>query len=246
MKIRVINPNTSEQMTREIGEAALKCARADTEISTVCPQFGPESIESAYDKYMAVPGLLQEVNKAVKDDCDGIVVACFGDPALDAARELADIPVIGICEASVFMAGILGRRFSVLTVLGGAESPLREQIERYGLGKRCASIRAKDVGVLNFAENKEQEMPGLIDLSEKIVEEDRAEAIILGCAGMSGVDSEMEKALGIPVIDPVVAAVKLLEAIIDSGKKTGKEHPHRLLHKEVKGYPEYMQPFPLG
>jgi allantoin racemase len=107
-------------MTRLIGESAEAVAATGTVITAVNPDMGPASIESHYDEALSVPGLLAEIARAQADEpaADGFVIACFGDPGLDAARELADGPVVGIAEAAMHAASFLGRGFSVVTTLG--------------------------------------------------------------------------------------------------------------------------------
>src|SRR5262249_6884441 len=117
MKIHVINPNTSMAMTESIGVAARSVARAGTEIIAVCPTFGPASIESYYDEYLCVPGILDQIRKGGEDKADAYIVACYGDPGLAAAREVTTKPVIGIAEASLYLASILAARFSIVTVI---------------------------------------------------------------------------------------------------------------------------------
>src|SRR2546428_13887376 len=95
MKLQVINPNTSLAMTESIGVAAGSVARAGTEIVSVCPTFGPASIESYYDEYLCVPGILDEICKCEADKADAYIVACYGDPGLAAARAVTTMPVIG-------------------------------------------------------------------------------------------------------------------------------------------------------
>ena len=98
MRIKVINPNTTRSMTDKIGECARAAARPGTQIVAVSPAMGPASIESHYDEALAVPGLLQEVATGELEGIDGYVIACFGDPGLQAARELSRGPVIGIAQ----------------------------------------------------------------------------------------------------------------------------------------------------
>src|SRR5689334_20782334 len=106
MRIKVINPNTTAAMTRRIGQAAANVAAAGTEILAVSPSMGPESIEGHYDEAISVVGMLEEVRKGETDGCDAYVIACFGDPGLLAAREIATGPVIGIAEAAMHYASM--------------------------------------------------------------------------------------------------------------------------------------------
>ena len=117
MLIKVINPNTTWAMTEKIGECARSVAAVGTMIEAVSPSMGPASIESHYDEALSVPGVLDEIAKGERDGVDGYVLACFGDPGLDAARELAGGPVVAIAEAGMKVATYLGRGFTVVTTL---------------------------------------------------------------------------------------------------------------------------------
>src|SRR6185503_16658198 len=118
MRIKVINPNTTASMTRKIGQAASSVAAPATEIIAVSPSMGPASIEGHYDEAMSVVGLLDEVRKGEAQGVDGYVIACFGDPGLLAAREIARGPVIGIAEAAMRAACFIATGFTVVTTLG--------------------------------------------------------------------------------------------------------------------------------
>ncbi|WP_232821245.1 aspartate/glutamate racemase family protein, partial [Oceanimonas marisflavi] len=100
MRIKIINPNTTQAFTDALQQLADSVARPDTQVLAVSPASGPASIESFYDEALAVPGVLEEVAKGDREeDIDAYVLACFGDPGLYAARELTDKPVLGIAEA---------------------------------------------------------------------------------------------------------------------------------------------------
>ena len=132
MRILVINPNTSEEMTSDIGDAARRYARADTEIETVCPDWGPRSIEGHYEDYVAAVATLEVIRERA-EDFDGVVIACFGDPGLPAARELSPVPVVGIAEAAMLFACTVAHRFSVVTVLPRVRPFLEDVVRYHGL-----------------------------------------------------------------------------------------------------------------
>ena len=115
IRIMIINPNTSARMTDHIRQELLPLKRPDTELTVVCPDKGPETIESAYDEAYAVPPTLDLVKKANQQGYHAIVIACFSDPGLHAAREISEIPVLGIEESSFHVAAMLGARFSIMT-----------------------------------------------------------------------------------------------------------------------------------
>jgi allantoin racemase len=232
MKIKVINPNTTWDMTKGIEHAAKSVARSDTEIIAVSPEMGPASIESYYDEYLAIPGVIQEVQKGEKEGVDAFVIACYGDPGLQAAREITTAPVIGIAEASMYMASMLAARFSVVTVLPRIKTMLEEMVAGYGMEHRIVNIRTTPLCVLDIERDPEAGIEMLRQEGRKAVEEDDAEAILLGCAGMAEFADSLEQELGVPVIDGVVAGVKFAEAIVDLGKKTSKLKTYKFPEKK--------------
>ena len=222
MKILLVNPNTTSSMTDKVGETAKTVAASGTEISAVNPENGPVSIEGYYDEVFSMPGLLEEVRKGEASGCDGTVIACFDDTGLDAARCIASGPVVGICEAAMQIASLLANSFSVVTTLRRSIPALEELKVKYGMSRKCNRIRATDVPVLEL-ENPDSEASKLIrgEIQEAL-DEDRSEAIVLGCAGMADLASELSKEFGVPVIDGVSAAVKLVESVVAIGLQTSK------------------------
>ena len=222
MRLLVVNPNTTASMTEKIGAAARAVAGTGTEIVAVNPRSGPVSIEGFYDEAFSVPGLLEEIAKGEAMGVDGHVVACFDDTGLEAARCLATAPVIGIGEAAFHLASLLAHRFSVVTTLSRSIPAIENNLLRYGLDRRCARVRACEIPVLDL------EKPGS-DAEARIgaeialaLSEDRAEAIVLGCAGMADLAGRLSAAHGVPVVDGVAAAVKVAEGLAALGLKTAK------------------------
>ncbi len=220
MRILIVNPNTTASMTRKVGEAARAVAAPGTIIEAVNPDFGPASIEGYFDEAFSVPGLLAEMGKA--PERDAYIIACFDDTGLDAARCMVDAPVIGIGEAAFHLASLVSGKFSVVTTLSRSVPAIEHNLHKYGLASRCARVRASEVPVL------ELEAPGS-NAREKISAEireaiavDRAEAIVLGCAGMADLAQSLSREHGVPVVDGAAAAVKLCEALVSLGLKTSK------------------------
>ena len=222
MRILVINPNTSVEMTNGIDSSAKKYARPDTEIETVCPKEGPRSIESAYEGDLVAGGVLERVIEGNEKKFDAIIIACYGDPHLHSAREISEVPVYGIAESSMHMACLLGYKFSIVSVLERMRPILEELVMRNGLTSRCASIRIVEIPVLDIEKDPSATMKALADASKAAIKEDGAEVICLGCAGMTELDKPMEQELGVPVLDGVVCAVKIAEAAFDYRLKLSK------------------------
>jgi allantoin racemase len=220
-RILVVNPNTTASMTETIADAAQRVKNATTEIRAVTSTMGPVSIEGYYDEVFAVPGLLVELAKGERDGADAAIIACFDDTGLDAARALADIPVIGICEAAVSAAAFIARRFTIVTTMERSRQPLEHLVHRYGMAGRC-NVRAADIPVLSLEDPNSNAKKRLREEIVAALAADRAEAIVLGCAGMADLVDELRAEFGVPVIDGVAAAVKQAEMLVALGLTTAK------------------------
>lgn len=220
MRLLVINPNSTASMTEKIGKAAKAAASAKTDVVAVNPPDGPVSIEGYYDEALSIPGLLRTIQTAAP--FDAVIIACFDDTGLDAARCLTEKPVIGIGEAAYHFASMIANKFSVVTTLARSVPALEHNLHRYGLFARCARVRSSEVAVL------ELEHPGsdaCLRISAEIgraVDEDRAEAIVLGCAGMADLAGQLSAEHGLPVLDGVSCAVRMAEAMVGLGLHTSR------------------------
>ena len=221
MDILVVNPNTTASMTRLIEGAANSVAASGTNILARTSSMGPESIEGYYDESLAVPGLLMAIAEAERNGAEAAIIACFDDTGLDAARALVDIPVLGICEAAVTTAAMIAKRFTVVTTLARSRVPVEELCRKYGVADR-ARVRAADIPVLALEDPNSGCRDRLRSEISAAIENDDAEAIVLGCAGMADLAKTLEAEFGIPVIDGVSAAVKQAEALISLGLRTSK------------------------
>lgn len=222
MKIKIINPNTTWSMTEKIGACARKVATATTEIIAVSPSMGPVSIESHYDEAMCVPGLLEEIRAGEACGFDGYVIACFGDPGLYAAREIARGPVIGIAEAAMHAASFVGANFSVVTTLSRTCGMAWHLAERYGMQRFCRNVRACDLNVLDLERTDSNALSVITEECRRALIQDKADCIVLGCAGMSDLCQEISREIDAPVIDGVGAAVRMVEGIVQLGLLTSK------------------------
>jgi allantoin racemase len=215
--IKVVNPNTTASMTRMIEKAARAAAGLDADVVAATSGSGPASIESHYDEALCVPGLLAEITGG--EQADGFVIACFGDPGLDAAREVASGPVVGIAEAGMRAATYLGRTFGVVTTLGRSAGRTWELAQRYGVAAQCRCVRATDIPVLDLETDPAARARILAECCAA-VDTDGAEVIVLGCAGMADLCAELRRELGIPVVDGVAAAVAAVQGLVRLGLGT--------------------------
>ena len=182
------------------------------------PRHGPRSIESVYDELLSAAPTL-ELTLGALEGQDGVVLACYSDhPVIAALREVTRVPVVGIAEASMHVACLVGRTFGIVTTSAAWEPLLWDAVRHYGLEGRCAAVRATGRPVLaleaGHGEAEAAEADAILVAARRVVEEDGAEVICLGCAGMAGLDKRLEAALGVPVLDGVVCAVKLLEGLL--------------------------------
>ncbi|SDQ62071.1 allantoin racemase [Paraburkholderia fungorum] len=243
MRIKLINPNTTQRMTDAMGRCAREVAAPGTEVIAVNPTMGPPSIEGYYDEALATPGLLAEVAAGEREGCDAYVIACFGDPGLYAAREVARGPVIGIAEAAMHAASVLAPGFSVVTTLARTCGMAWHLAERYGMKRFCRNVRATDVAVLDLDKPGSAARRIILDECRRALAEDGSDAIVLGCAGMAELCREIEDALGAPVIEGVTAAVKWSEALVSLRLSTAKRGDYaRPLAKRYDGALESFSP----
>lgn len=222
MKLAIINPNSTTTMTEKCRLVAEKFKNESTEIWASNPLNSPKSIEGHYDEVQSLMGLMDEIKKAQKWGADAYVIACFDDPGLEAARELVEGPVIGICEAAMHMTSIVSPSFTVVTTLNRSVPIIEELTYKYGMNKFCRKVRAADIPVLSLEDGTCNAMEKIELEIKKAVSEDNCEAVILGCAGMADLTLELTKKCGIPVIDGVLSAIKLAESLVSAQFKTSK------------------------
>jgi allantoin racemase len=216
-KILIINPNTSVQMTEKI-KAVAEAAKGPTcQVTVVCPQRGPVTIESSYDEAYAIAPTIDLVRQANEADYDAIILACFCEVGVEAAREISSIPVLGLEEATLSIALLLGEKFGIMTEKRPRVAMKVRHIRRYGLLERLAAVRPLERSVAELAADPEGTKAAGLALARRMIEEDGAEVIIMGCAAMAGYSDDLERELGIPVLDPLKVSLKVTEALVDLG-----------------------------
>jgi allantoin racemase len=238
MRIQVINPNTTESMTETIAVAARAAAAPGTVILPVTAATGPASIESHYEEAIAAIAVLDAVLAGEAEGAAAHVIACFGDPGLLAAREIARAPVIGIAEAAMHLASLVATGFSVVTTLARTCIMAEHLVVAYGMERQCRRVRATDLPVLGLADRASDPRAVIAAECRRALDEDRVGAIVLGCAGMADLAAELSAELGVPAIDGVGAAVKLAEALVGLGLVTSKRGD--LAPPASKGYRGFL------
>lgn len=176
---------------------------------------GPPSIQGADDGALAAPPLLRLIANAHEHGATGIIVGCFDDTAMAEGAAIAQVPLIGIGQASFHFCALRQWRFSVVTTMAVSVPVIKDNIAAYGLSGSCARVRASDVPVLDLERSPEAALAPILQQAHAAIEEDGAGAIVLGCAGMVNVTRAVREALHIPVIDPVEAAVGCMRWMLD-------------------------------
>ncbi len=179
---------------------------------------GPASVESSAEEYLSVPGILEAAPRLESEGFDAMIIGCFGDPGLAPARELVDIPVIGPGQASALAAAQLGQRFAIITVVEEVVPAIRRQMRGYGLEGLLADIRAVDIPVLELRERTD-EVLGALELEAHAALRAGADTLVLGCMTMGFLDvaRSLGERLGVPVVNPVLAALKAAESFASTG-----------------------------
>jgi allantoin racemase len=233
VKIRIILPNSSQELIKDRINDRKAIAAKGTEIDMVSLPRGPVSVENATDEAHAIPYILDEIKRAEKDGFDAVTIDCAMDPFPRAIKETATIPVVIGGEASRLIALGLGDKFSVITMLPSAVAVIRHNVEISGMASKLASVRAIDLPVLKLLDH-EKAKETILREARKAVEEDGADVIILGCAGMSPVLKYVQQELKVPVIDPGGAALKMAESLVSMGLCQSKRCYPTPPTKEIK------------
>ena len=221
MRILVVNVNTSRSMTESIAEAARRYASPGTQTVALQPLFGAEAVDCNFESYLSAVAVMDRV-VGYEEPFDAVVLAGFGEHGRDGLQELIEQPVVEICEASAHVAMMIGRAYSVITTLQRSVPPIEDRLKLAGLWDRCASVRATGLSTLDVDRDPSGSMSAIVAEAKKAVEQDHAEVICLGCAGMAGLEEAITGELQVPVIDGVGAAVRLAEALVGLGLKTSK------------------------
>jgi allantoin racemase len=213
MKILLINPNITEAMTGSMASEARRFASPSTEIVAVTAEFGTQYVENRVEAAIASHAVLNALAKHA-GDCNAAIISAFGDPGLAAAREFADIPVVGIEESAILAAWMLGRRYSIICLTPRLRTWYIECAHEHGLAGRLASVRALNAPIADITRAKEQYRDTLIAECMQAIEQDEAEVIIFGGGPIAGLARETADAIPVPTLDGVSCAVRMAEALV--------------------------------
>jgi allantoin racemase len=212
MRVLLINPNTTQSITQLLLHAGQAVASPSTEINALTAARGVPYIATRAEAQLGGAVVLEMIAEH-QNRADVVIVGAFGDPGLFGARELFDIPVIGMSEASMLTACMVGRRFSVVTFARELNPWYMECVEMHGLAGRCASVRTLPGSFRSVAEIQEEKEALLIELANSAVEQDGADVIILAGAPLAGMASKAKHRVPVPLIDPIQCAVKQAEGL---------------------------------
>ena len=207
-RILVINPNSTQACTDGIDQAMepLRMAGGPA-IECVTLKEGPPGIESQAHVEQVV-GPIGNMVKSRDNDCSAFVIACFSDPGLHAARELTSKPVLGIAECAILTSLTLGQRFGVISILKGSIPRHLRYVGQMGLADRLAGDRAVGLGVVELSDEG-RTFVRMAEVAAELRDEDGADVLIMGCAGMARYRDRLQRHVGLPVVEPSQAAVSM-------------------------------------
>lgn len=210
---------------QRVKEYLQSVAHTGTSVRVIAYAGGPADLEFHSREQRAVTWMLETLPSLAAGAC-AVCVGCFYDPGIRELREVLDVPVIGIGEASYHVAAPLAHRFSVLVGRRKWIPKMADNASLYGFERRIASWRVVDISVAELHRDADRALAAVLEAGRRAVEEDGAEALILGCAAMEDLAGGVQAALGVPVVDPVLAGFKVAEMLGSmyevAGLKTSK------------------------
>ena len=212
MKILLLNPNTTVEVTELLYAAGLRAASAGTELVAATARRGVPYIATRAEVQIGGAIALEMLAEA-GSGFDAAIIAAFGDPGLFGARELFAFPIVGLAEAAMLTACMVGRRFSIVTFSRTLAPWYQECVSMHGLEARCAGIRALDEGFQSISDVQSEKEDVLVRLANLAVEQDEADVVILSGAPLAGLADKVKDRIPVPVIDPVAAAVRQAETL---------------------------------
>ncbi|MFF2507572.1 aspartate/glutamate racemase family protein [Streptomyces sp. NPDC058067] len=220
MRILVTNCNTTQSMTDEIVRGARDAASPGTTIEGLTPSWGPDSVEGWLDSYLSAAAVLDALRTYEGPAYDTVVMAGFGEHGREGARELVDVPVVDITEAAAHLACLLGRRYAVVTTLDRSCGQIEDSLHTAGVGAHCVAVVGTGLGVLELGDTARTTDAFLT--AARTARDAGAEVLVLGCAGMTGLERAVRDTVGVPVVDGVGAGVRLAESLVGLGLGTSR------------------------
>jgi Asp/Glu/hydantoin racemase len=222
VRLLVANPNISESVSALIGEEARRAASPGTQITMATASFGVAYIETRFEALIGAYATATVMAEQAAGH-DAAIVAAFGDPGLEGLREVLEIPVVGMTQAALASACLLGRRFSIIAISRRITAWYRESVADNGLLGRLASIRSLDEPLRDIGRVQEDHGRRLKALCDAAVAEDGADVIVLAGAPLAGLARRMKGEIGVPVVDGVSSAVQHAETLVRLAPGTARE-----------------------
>jgi allantoin racemase len=237
-RLALINPNTDARHTEAMGEVARETLPEKCAVTAVSPERGPTSIESEADSVVAAAAVAELVRQLPAHDA--YLIACFGDPGIDAARELTEAPVVGIGEAAFRAAVTIARRFAVITTLPRSIPELEDALERHGMRSRCVAVEPLGIPVADQGSHNPSTTEAIVAAGRRAVSRDGAEALVLACGGMADVALAVRRDVGVPVCDGVafgaVTAYGLWRCGLSTSKAGAYGWPEAIAYSGMPGF----------
>lgn len=217
-RLALVNPNTDESDTAEMAEVAGAVLGADASVIGLTARAGSSAIETAAEEVIAAAETLALVR--AHPEAEAYLIGCFSDPAIDAVRELTEAPVVGIGEAAYRAVLSVARRFAVVTTLRRGIPDLEDHMARLGVFNRCVGVLAMEIGVAEQGAGFAGTTEAIVALGQRAVADLGAEALVLACGGMSGVEAVVRERVGVPTSNGVAVGALFAEALWRAGLRT--------------------------
>ncbi|MCJ2072904.1 aspartate/glutamate racemase family protein [Methylobacterium sp. J-030] len=219
MRLLLINPNTSAAMTARMERAAAATLAPDVALTALTAARGLPYIASRAEAQLAGSAVLETLAEH-QAGFDAAVIAAFGDPGLIAARELFNLPVVGMAEAAMLTACLLGQHFGIVTFSGTLLPWYEDAVALSGLSARCACVRAVEAAFRSVSEVQHELEAEIVALANRAVTEDGADAVILAGAPLTGLAARIADAVPVPLVDPLAAALGQAQALVRLGARS--------------------------
>lgn len=213
MRLLLVNPNISDSVSALIRAEAERSASPGTRVEVATAPFGVAYIETRFEALIGAYAAAQLAGERA-GGYDALVVAAFGDPGLGGLREALPVPVVGLTEAALASACLLGNRFSIIAISQRIRAWYRETVAAYGLEARLASIRALDETLADIGSVQNDQAARLQALCEAAVDDDGAEVLVLAGAPLAGLARKLAGRLPVPAVDGVSSAVRHAETLV--------------------------------
>ena len=211
MRILLINPNTTVEVTGLLSAAGHRALSPGAELVAVTAKRGVPYIATRAEAQIGGAVALEMLSEA--DGFDAAIIAAFGDPGLFGARELFSFPVVGMAEAAMLTACMVGRKFAIVTFSRTLAPWYQECVAMHGLDSRCAGVRALDESFQSISDVQSEKEEMLVRLANLAVEQDEADVVILSGAPLAGLADKVKDRIPVPLIDPIGAAVRQAETL---------------------------------